>query len=143
MGVVLTMSVCAVGATPNSGAAQSYKLGDVAVGHIWAPPPETEGLPVYGPILNRGTAAVRLVGTSTPIAEQVRFRKVSDGGAMWLYIVELRSGKPLALAPWREHIWLSGLRNSLKDGDTFDLTLNLGSAGTLKIKVPVEKSGGH
>jgi len=125
--------------------AHSYKLGDIAVGHIWAPPPEddAEGLAVFGPILNQGGATVRLVGASTPIAGQVRFRRLSDGAATWVDAIELRPGKPLALAAWREHIWLSELRKPLKNGDAFDLTLDFGSAGTLKIKVEVETAGGH
>lgn len=130
---------------PTAATAHSYKLGDIAVGHVWAPPPEegAGGLPVYGPILNRGGAPVRLVGASTPVAEQVRFRIEKEGEEHWREAIAFAPGKPFALAPWREHIWLSGLNRPLKDGDSFDLTLDFGDAGRLSVKVVVEKASGH
>lgn len=126
-------------------AAHSYKLGEIAVGHVWTPPPEqgAEGLAVYGPILNRGEATVRFIGASTPVAERVRFRRTQDGEATWPRLIELRPGKPLALAAWREHIWVSGLRQPLQEGDTFDLRLDFGTAGEIEVKVVVEKATGH
>ena len=127
--------------------AHSYKLGDIAVGHIWAKPPETgaDGVPVYAPILNSGKTMVRLVGASTPIADETRFRKVDkkDGTAEWPQAIELQPGKPFALAAWREHIWVSGLHKPLKDGDWFDLTLDFADKGTLPVKVHVETTPGH
>lgn len=130
---------------PTMVAAHSYKLGDIAVGHLWTPPPEEEarGLPVYGPILNRGATPVRLVGASTPVAEQVRFRLEKEGEVRSWEAIAFAPGKPLALAPWREHIWLSGLNRPLKEGDSFDLTLDFGDAGGLSVKVVVEKASGH
>lgn len=135
----------AMALAPATAAAHSYKLGDIAVGHVWAPPPEpgAKGLPVYGPILNRGDAMMRLVGVSTPAAEWVRLRRMKDGEATWPNAVDLRPGKPLALAAWREHIWLSGLKEPLKEGDSFDLTLDFGEAGQLTVKVVIEKASGH
>ena len=125
--------------------AHSYKMGDIAVGHIWAPPPgaDAEGLQVYGPILNRGDAMVRLVGASTTVAERVRFRRKKDGETTWPDAVDLRPGKAVALAPWREHIWLSGLKAPIKEGGSFDLTLDFAEAGQLMIKVVVEDASGH
>ena len=127
--------------------AHSYKLGDIAVGHIWAKPSETgaDGVPVYAPILNSGKTTVRLVGAFTPIADKTRFRKVDkkDGTMEWPQAIELQPGKPFALAAWREHIWVAGLRKPLKDGDWFDLTLDFADKGTLAVKVRVETTPGH
>ncbi len=127
--------------------AHSYKLGDIAIGHIWAKPPEpgADGVPVYAPFLNSGTTTVRLVGASTPIADKTRFRKVDkkDGTVSWPQAIELHPGKPFALAAWREHLWLSGLHKPLKDGDWFDLTLDFGDKGKLPVKVRVETTPGH
>lgn len=137
--------VIALALAPATGAAHSYKLGDIAVGHVWAPPlePGAEGLPVYGPILNRGKVMMRLVAVSTPVAERVRFRRKKDGETTWPKAVGLQPGKPLALAAWREHIWLSALKEPLKQGDSFDLTLDFGEAGQLTVKVVIEKASGH
>jgi copper(I)-binding protein len=137
--------VLAILQPPGDANAHSYKLDDIAVGHFWAPPPEegAAGVPVYGPILNQGDSTVRLVGASSPIAKDVRFRVEKDDGVSWPEAVELRPDKPLGLAAWREHIWLSGLKRPLKDGDDFELTLDFGDSGQLTVKVVVEKAAGH
>ncbi|HZD54179.1 MAG TPA: copper chaperone PCu(A)C [Woeseiaceae bacterium] len=142
---ILTFTACLAGFAPRDADAHGYKLGTIAVGHIWAPPPEAnaQGLPVYGPIFNQAGTSVRLVGASTPIAQRVQFRRMSDGKATWPETIELPPGKPIALAPWREHIWLSGLRQSIKNGDSFDLTLDFDEAGKLTVKVHVQEAAGH
>ncbi len=66
-----------------------------------------------------------------------------EGEVRWPAAVELRPGKPFALAAWREHIWLSGLKKPLKKGDSFDLILDFGNAGTLAVQVVVEEASGH
>jgi len=125
--------------------AHSYKLGDIAIGHFWAPLPikDSHGVPVYGPILNRGKTKVRLLDATTSVSALARLRIVRDGEVRWPRSMAFTPGKPFALAPWREHIWLSGLKRSLEAGDAFDLTLDFGSAGHIKIKVVVEAAAGH
>lgn len=131
--------------TPSETLAHSYKLDDIAVGHVWASPPEegAGGIAVYGPILNRGDKSARLVGASSPVAEEVRFRISKDGDVGWLEYIELRPNKPVSLATWREHIWLSGIRDSIERGDSFELILDFGDAGKLPVKIVVEDEGGH
>jgi copper(I)-binding protein len=126
--------------------AHSYKLGDVAVGHIWAKAPEAgaDGVSVYAPILNSGKVPLRLVGAASPIGDEVRLRKVAkDGTVTWPQAIEVSPGKPFTLAAWREHLWVSGLREPLKDGDWFELTLDFGDKGKLPVKVRVETAPGH
>ena len=131
--------------TPSETLAHSYKLDDIAVGHVWASPPEegAGGIAVYGPILNRGDKSARLVGASSPVAEEVRFRISKDGDVGWLEYIELRPNKPVSLAAWREHIWLSGIGDSIEQGDSFDLILDFGDAGKLPVKIIIEDEGGH
>lgn len=134
-----------VGAAACPGHAHSYKLGDLAIGHVWSPPPEdgATGLPVYGPILNSGDSDAQLVGASSPIAGETRLRLLQDGKELWPDHIDLRPGKPFALAPWREHIWLSGLREAPRAGDSFELTLDFGQAGAVTVDVVVEQTAGH
>ena len=133
------------GASPLPAAAHSYKFDTVAVGHIWAPPAaqDAAGVPVYGPLLNRGEAQDSLVGASSPVAAQVRFRVMKDGKAKWPGTVVLKPGRPLGLARWRVHLWLTGLKRPLKEGDRFDLTLTFAHAGTHTVQVFVEKAPDH
>lgn len=140
---LIGISVAAALAT--SAVAHSYKFGAIAVGHIWAPPAAADatGEPVYGPLLNRGPDADSLVGASSPVAANVRFRVAKDGDTTWPESVTLPPGRPLGLAPWRVHLWLDGLKRPLRAGDRFDLTLTFAHAGTHTVQVLVESASGH
>ena len=144
-GAALLVGMIAV--APSRAAAHSYKLGDVAVGHIWAKPPETgaDGVAVYAPILNSGKddgAASRRFDADRGQGSAAQGRQ-EDGTVTWPKAIELYPGKPFALAAWREHLWVSGLHQPLKDGDWFDLTLDFGDKGKLPVKVRVETAPGH
>jgi copper(I)-binding protein len=130
---------------PGEAVAHGYKFGEIAVGHIWAPPSNgnTDGVPVYGPFLNRGATPERILGASASLAESVRFRVEKDGKSDWPDSIELAPGKPLALARWRVHLWLAGLKRPLKEGDSFDLVLSFAHAGRHTVKVIVERSSTH
>lgn len=123
--------------------AHSYKQGDIAIGHAWAPPTDDDAGAVYLPLLNRGEAPDGLVGASTPIARAVRIRIEKDGEVRWPDAVTLAPGKPIALAAWRQHLWLMGLKRPLKAGERFAMTLEFEKAGPIEIEVFVESSPGH
>lgn len=143
--LVCAIAVAVILSSPVEVRAHSYKLGDISIGHVWATPPENgdSGVAVYGPILNGTDEPLRLLGASTPIADEVRFRVSKNSAVRWPEFIELDPGKPLALAPWREHIWLSGLEEPLKEGDSFGLSLDFGGKGAIAITVVVEGAGGH
>ncbi|HMO85209.1 MAG TPA: copper chaperone PCu(A)C [Lacipirellulaceae bacterium] len=132
-----------VNAPPAKG--HSYELGGILIGHVWAPPPVqgTTEMPVYAVILNRGGMKAQLLGIHTSIAERAIFRRDGNGQNESIEKIDLVPGKPMALAPWREHIWLSGLRQPLKEGDRFDLVLDFGAAGKSQVVVMLESSVGH
>jgi len=123
--------------------AHSYKQGDIAIGHAWAHSTEGDVAAVYLPLLNRGEAPDNLVGASTPIARDVRIRSEKDGKVHWPEAVPLAPDKPIALAAWRQHLWLVGLRRPLKAGERFVMTLEFEKAGRVEIEVFVESSPGH
>lgn len=144
IGSVALIFVLAVAVTLPAGA-HSYKLGEIAIGHFWASPaPQgAKGVAVYGPLLNLGTHPAELSGAASEAAADVRFRKVDDERVSWLGAIALPPGRPLALAAWREHIWLSGLKRPLHDGDAFDLTLTFDNGRSITVKVMVETAAGH
>ncbi len=124
--------------------AHSYTLGDIAIGHVWAPPSDgTKSIAVYGPIFNQGSETVTLEAVSSPVAGVGKFRKDDDGNVSWPEAIDFPPGKPIALAPWREHVWLTDLDRPLKAGDSFDLDLDFGTAGHITVEVEVEKKPGH
>ena len=131
--------------SPTAAPAHSYELGDLAVGHIWGPQPVdgSGSIPIYAGVLNSSSKPISLVGATTSIASQVRIRKAENGSVRWPETIEFEPGRPFALAPWREHLWVTGLKRLLGEGDSFDLTLDFGSAGTLDVTVVIESEAGH
>jgi copper(I)-binding protein len=123
--------------------AHDYQLGDVAIGHIWAPPTSEDGAGVYVAIMNQGAQPERLIGGSSAIADAVRLRAVENGQLRWLEAIDIAPGKVVALAPWRAHLWLAGLKRPLKEGDSFELTLYFAPAGAVTVTVVVEAAAGH
>lgn len=125
--------------------AHSYKFGALSIGHIWAPPPaeDAQGLPVYGPFLNTGDESITLVGASSPLAERVTFRSDEEAAEELTEGIEITPGKPYAMAPWRPHIWVVGLKEPLEEGDALELTLDFGAAGTKTVEVEIEAEGSH
>lgn len=125
--------------------AHSYKLGELSIGHIWAPPPSegAKGLPVYGPFLNNGEESMTLEGASSPLAERVTFRSDEEEAEELTGGLEIAPGKPYAMAPWRPHLWVVGLKESLEEGDSLELTLDFGEAGQKTIEVEIEEGGSH
>ena len=56
----------------------------------------------------------------------------------------IEPGKPVTLAPGGYHIMLSGLKRSLKQGDSFPITLSFAKAGPVTATADiVAKAGGH
>ena len=143
--VAAALLAFAFGHTPDGARAHSYKMHDIMVGHVWAPPPADgeDGVAVYGPILNTGHDAIQLVGASSPIADKTRFRISKDGTESWPESIQLRPNKPFGMAKWRTHIWLSGLKKTVKEGDQFEVVLDFGHAGKLPVEVVVEQSANH
>lgn len=135
----------AVAAAPSPAAAHGYRLGPLSIGHLWAPPPGPgdDGVPVYGAILNTGDRPARLVAVQTPAADRARFRLLRDGEPTWSDAIAFPPGRPLAMAAWRQHLWLSGLRRPLAAGDSFELTLDFGPLGRQTVSVVVEAGPGH
>jgi copper(I)-binding protein len=136
------LALAGLGHVP-AGHAHSYKLGSLAVGHIWAPPTSDDSAAVYGPIMNQGEQTDRLIAASTDIADATRFRKVENGRASFPDAITIAPGKVAILAPWREHLWLTGLKRPLQDGDSFEMTLTFENSGALTVTVLVEPAAGH
>lgn len=105
----------------------------------------------YFEVMNHGTSADRLIGAKadvgtaaelhTTITENdvVRMRKLNDG-------IEVPAGDTLKFEPGGNHVMLLGLKQPLKEGDSFPMTLVFEKAGELKVDVAVRKGapgGGH
>jgi copper(I)-binding protein len=129
--------------------ARDYDFGTLHIGQPWARP-TTSQAQAGGAFLvldNRGRAADRLISASSPVAEKVELHThVMDGTVMRMRPVEggiaLPPGQKVELKPGGMHVMLMGLKQQLKEGETFPLTLRFEAAGEIAIDVRVEKLSG-
>jgi copper(I)-binding protein len=129
-----------------SGAASAhdYALKSLRIDHPFAraTPPGAKAGGVFVTVENTGTRPDRLLSVSTPMAGVAELHEMSiDAGVMRMRGVaalEVRPGEKLQLKPGGYHVMLSELRQPLKVGDRFPLTLTFQNAGTVEVSVWVE-----
>jgi periplasmic copper chaperone A len=90
-------------------------------------------------------AADRLVSADTPVAKQAELHTMSMQGMVMkmrpISGVDIPAGQPVSLKPGGEHIMLMGLKQPLREGQSFPLTLDFEKAGSRTVTVTVEKAG--
>ncbi len=100
---------------------------------------------VYFRLANRGTGADRLIAAATPVAQRAELHETTTENG----IMRMRPAEPLAIAPGEtaelkpgaEHLMLTGLKEPLKAGESFPLTLTFEKAGAITVAVKVMKPG--
>lgn len=87
----------------------------------------------------------RLVGASTAVANKTDLMTMAgDSSAMemkYLKAIDIPAGKFVRLNASGLHVWLAGLKQPLKTGQTFPLTLTFEKAGQRVVTVSVVKPG--
>ena len=123
--------------------AHSYQAGQIAIGHVWALPSESNETQAFVPFSNRGQAADELVAARSPICSVIELRQNNRYDDPELKSIELPPGKPVAMRKGARHLRLIGLTRSLKAGDRFEMTLDFLHAGEAVVEVIVEDGSGH
>jgi copper(I)-binding protein len=99
---------------------------------------------IFLTVTNTG-APDRLVGASTPVAATAELHEtVNDNGVMRMRPVAglpVEAGKPVVLQPGGYHLMLMGLRQQLKPGDSFPVTLVFERAAPVTATVVVGTAG--
>jgi copper(I)-binding protein len=99
---------------------------------------------VYGALVNEGSAALTIVGGSTPMASRVEFHiHAMNGDVMTmkqLDSIALKPGERVTLQPGGLHIMLIDLKQPLKQGASFPLTLVTGDGASLDVMVKIESA---
>ncbi|MBS4045180.1 MAG: DUF1775 domain-containing protein [Alphaproteobacteria bacterium] len=126
-------------------AAAAVKAGDIAVEQPFARATPAKVGGVFLTLRNGGGTADRLVKAASPVAESVELHThIKDGDAMRMRAVEnipVPAHGQTALEPGGYHIMLIGLKQALKEGGSFPLTLTFEKAGSVTVTVPVQKAG--
>jgi periplasmic copper chaperone A len=146
--IIISIVCLFIGVLPTFAQAHSYKHGDIQIGHIWGTTADA-GRPaaVYVPLLNNGKTDDALVDVTTPISPKAELHdSMTENDVRKMITVNeiaLASGKPVALKPGGKHIMLFDLKQPLKDGDKFPLTLHFANAGKVEVEVHVQDGASH
>ena len=148
-GVLLTVAAFALlGASIAKPAhAHDFRAGQLVIDHPYATPSlagTPNGAAYLRGIRNRGTAPDRLVAASTPVAERVELHEMTTEGDVMrmreVPAIDLPAGQEVQLRHGqRYHLMLINLRQPLKVGDRFDLTLKFEKAGETTVKAWVQQ----
>jgi copper(I)-binding protein len=129
--------------------AHGSMVGDIRIDHPYATPslPGTSNGAAYFAMLeNTGNSADRLLRASTPIATRVEMHTmaVDAQGVMRMREIEgiaLASRAKIQMRPGMGmHLMLIGLKEPLKDGARFPMTLEFEHAGKVDVTVVVESA---
>jgi periplasmic copper chaperone A len=89
----------------------------------------------------RSGTADRLVAASAPVAKRTDLMRIEGGsGAMemrYLQGIDIPANRPVSLNPAGLHVWLAGLNQPLRAGQSFPLTLKFERAGERQVTVSV------
>ncbi len=117
----------------------------IQIDHVWsrAALAGHEGV-VYLIITDTGPPDT-LTGASTPVAAMAELHETrNDNGVMKMRAVAslpVTPGKKVTLAPGGYHIMLMDLKQPLKEGDSFPVTLSFAKAGQVTAMATVAKAG--
>jgi len=127
--------------------AHSYKQGDISIGHIWAraTPAGATTAAIYVPLLNTGMEEDKLVGATTDLADKIEIHgETKENGITkmtMLAAIDLEPNQPVTLEPGGMHLMVVGLKQPLKEGDMFPLTLKFEKAGEIKVEAKIAAIG--
>jgi periplasmic copper chaperone A len=128
--------------------AETYTVGSIEVSNPWARA-TPKGAPVggaYMTITNKGAEADRLIGASTPVANQAGVHQMAmDKGVMTMRPMpgglEINPGQTVVLGPGSFHIMMTGLKQPMAQGERVKATLDFAKAGKLDLELMVESMG--
>ncbi|WP_462379672.1 copper chaperone PCu(A)C [Pseudomonas sp. Marseille-QA0892] len=144
----------ALAAGPSIAFAHSYDAGSLHIGHPWSRelPPNGPTAPAYFVVHNNGREADRLVSVDTPVAARAELHEhVHSGDMMKMQKVEtvtIPASGEVPFAPSGYHVMLFDLKQPLRAGDRFPMTLHFEHAGDVSVEVLVQRDapksqGGH
>lgn len=125
--------------------AHDYNVGQIHVDHPWsrAMPPSAPNAAAFFVLHNRAEVADRLLSASSPLAEKTELHEhVHQDGLMKMQQVQgvdLPAGGEVKFVPMGYHVMLFGVKQQLKDGERFPLTLHFEKAGEVQVEVNVQQ----
>jgi copper(I)-binding protein len=126
--------------------ARAQTAGEIAVSAPWTRAAGQNGTGAgFLAIANRGAAADRLVGASSPIARVTEIHThIREGDILRMRpvaAVELPPGGTVTLQPGGFHLMLIGLKEPLIQGQAVPVTLRFERAGEVQVMLAVQPAG--
>ncbi len=128
-------------------AGDDVKHGNLTIGHPWAraTPGAVKNSAAFMTLSAKDTAD-KLIGVSGDVAREIQIHTmITEAGVMKMREIkslDVPANGKTELKPGGLHIMLIGLKDGLKDGTKFPLTLKFEKAGEVKVTVTAEKAGG-
>jgi periplasmic copper chaperone A len=127
--------------------AQTPDAKSIVIDHPWAraTPAGAKTGAAYMTLINNGGSGDRLLAAKTPVADAVQFHSVSEENGVSrmreMRAVEVPPGGKVTFSPGGMHIMVVGLKQPLKEGQTFPLSLTFEKAGKVEVTVSIAKVG--
>ena len=136
--------LCCMFASASAAWAQSSP-GSIKIEHAWARASSGATGAAYVTIENIGSADDRLIAATAAVAAKAELHLgASENGVMKMHpvaAIDVQAKGRAVLKPGGLHIMLIDLKQPLKAGDSFPLTLTFEKAGKIETKVTIEKAG--
>lgn len=140
------LAFCATLLVAASASAHSFKIGDLEVIHPHARPttPGIQNGAAWFGVKNAGASDDRVIGVESPIADHAEIHDMTmDNDVMRMFKVDgvpVPAGETVTLGKGNKlHVMLMGLKQPLKEGDAFDMTVHFEKAGSVPVQVWVEQ----
>jgi copper(I)-binding protein len=127
--------------------AQTPLSGSIVIERPWAraTPGGAKTGAAYLTVINNGASADQLLDATTPVSDKVQFHRTTEENGVSrmreVRAVDVAPHARTAFDPGGMHIMLVGLKQPLKEGQTFPLALTFAKAGKVDVTVPVAKIG--
>ncbi len=145
--LLAALSVLSLAATADDKPKASARgqAGHIMVEHAWARASMVNIGAAYLMVVNGGKTADRLIAATTPVAAKAQIhRHVMKGSVAQMRHVkalDIPAGKHVEFKPGGLHLMLMGLKQPLKKGQSFPLTLTFEKAGKITVRAIVLKVG--
>ncbi len=121
--------------------------GDIWAMHAFsrATAPKAPNGAAFMALMNQGSEDLAVIAASSSVAARVELHThLKEDGVMKMRQVpqiDIPAGGEVILQPGSYHVMLLGLHAPLKQGESFDVTLELSNGESLTVDVPIQSAG--
>lgn len=144
---VLAVSALLAAAPAAAQGTPAATVGSITIADPWsrATAPGAANGACFFVATNAGAEADRIVAAASPVAQKAELHthRQEDGVMKMRQVeaIEVKPGEPATLRPGGLHVMLMGLKEPLKQGATFPVTLTFAKAGPVTVEVTVKEAG--